>query len=62
MPLKKGTSKKTIDRNIHEMIASGHSPKQAVAAALHTAHPHGKKKVPGAAMARAKRKAAKGGK
>lgn len=33
MPLKKGTSKATRQENIKEMIASGHEPKQAVAAA-----------------------------
>ena len=33
MPLKKGSSKKTRQENIKEMIASGHDPKQAVAAA-----------------------------
>lgn len=33
MPLKKGTSKKTRQENIREMIDSGHPPKQAVAAA-----------------------------
>lgn len=42
MPLKKGSSKKTIDKNIHEMVKAGHSVKQSVAAALHSAHPHGK--------------------
>lgn len=44
MPLLKGKDRKTISHNIREMEASGHSHKQAVAAALHTAHPHGKKK------------------
>lgn len=33
MPLKSGSSKKTRDENIKEMIKSGHPPKQAVAAA-----------------------------
>jgi hypothetical protein len=37
MPLTKGSSKKTISHNIHEMVASGHPVKQAVAAALHNA-------------------------
>jgi hypothetical protein len=52
MPLKKvrkGASKKTISKtiseNIHEMVAAGHPVNQAVAAALHTAHPYGKKKT-----------------
>lgn len=39
MPLQKGSSKKVISKNIHEMVSSGHPVKQAVAAALHTAHP-----------------------
>jgi len=37
MPLHSGSSKKVIQKNIHEMVASGHSPKQAVAASLHNA-------------------------
>jgi hypothetical protein len=32
VPLKFGSSKKTRDHNIAEMIAAGHDPKQAVAA------------------------------
>ena len=37
MPLAKGTSRKTIRRNIREMIRAGHPQRQAVAAALSTA-------------------------
>ncbi len=33
MPLKKGASKKTFQKNVKEMIHSGHPQKQAVAAA-----------------------------
>lgn len=43
MPLVKGTSKETIGTNINEMVEHGHPAKQAVAAALHTAHPLGGK-------------------
>ncbi len=37
MPLHPGKSQKVIGENIHEMEASGHPHKQAVAAALHNA-------------------------
>ena len=41
MPLKEGSSKKTISYNIKEMITSGHPKKQAVAAALSQARKSG---------------------
>jgi hypothetical protein len=37
MPLKKGSSKETISKNISEMIRSGHKPAQAIAAAYSNA-------------------------
>lgn len=45
MPLKPGSSKETISHNISEMVKSGHPHDQAVAAALHNAHPHGGKNM-----------------
>lgn len=45
MPLKKGSSKATISKNISEMIKSGHKPAQAIAAAYSVARKaKGKKK------------------
>lgn len=43
MPLKKGTSKATIGKNIKEMESSGHPRKQAIAAALNEARESGAK-------------------
>lgn len=37
MPLKKGTSQKTINNNIGEMIKAGHPKAQAIAAAYSNA-------------------------
>ena len=41
MPLKSGSSKATVSRNISEMVSSGYPQKQAVAAALRTARASG---------------------
>lgn len=37
MPLKKGYDKRTISKNIREMVAAGHPQKKAVAASLSSA-------------------------
>jgi len=47
MPLKKGTGKQTIARNVREMVKSGYKQDQAVAAALNTASKPKKKKKRG---------------
>lgn len=51
MPLLPGKSRKVVSQNIHEMVASGHPQAQAVAAALHNAHPRGGKMADGGEMA-----------
>ena len=38
MPLKKGSSKKVISKNISELMHSGRPQKQAIAIAMSTAH------------------------
>lgn len=43
MPLIRGTSKKTIGKNIAEMEKSGHKKSQSIAAALNEARMSGKK-------------------
>jgi hypothetical protein len=44
MPLKKGSSRAAVSANIRTEIAAGKPRRQAIAIALHTAHPHGDKK------------------
>ena len=43
MPLKSGTSRKTISKNISEMRKSGHPKDQSIAAALEQARKSGAK-------------------
>jgi hypothetical protein len=43
MPLKKGSSKETISKNIGELVRSGRPKKQAVAIAMDTARRSGAK-------------------
>ncbi len=43
MPLKSGTSRKIIGKNIAEMEASGHKKSQAIAASLNEARKSGAK-------------------
>ena len=53
MPLKRGSSSKTISSNVKEMVKAGHPRKQAIAAAERMA---GKSKAKGKAKAHAKKK------
>lgn len=47
VPLKKGSSQATVSENIKEMEASGHPPKQAIAASLSEARKSGSTKSTG---------------
>ena len=46
MPLMHGSSKGAVSSNIHEMVKSGHSQKQAVAAAMRMSRKKKKSKKP----------------
>jgi hypothetical protein len=47
MPLKRGTSKAVVGKNISEMVAAGHPQAQAVAAALREKRESEKRKKKG---------------